>query len=305
MQLRGYQARLIIARQNLASQEQTLQLTQWRTQAGLATSLEVEQARTAVAQTRAQLPVLETNVAQTLHSLAVLTGQPPGVLPAGVTEAAPVPVAPADLALGIPADTLRQRPDVQTAEQQVIAAAARVDEARAERLPSFELGGSLGLSALTVSGLSESEALLRSIFASVSLPLFDGGRLRAQTRVQQAALDAASENYRAAVLVALQDIEDALVALRNARAQLEAEQNAAAAAGNAALLANNRYASGLIDFQTVLETQRTLLSAQDNVAGTQAELGADYVRLYKALGGGWTPAGSMDDTAPEAPQGNT
>jgi NodT family efflux transporter outer membrane factor (OMF) lipoprotein len=306
MQLRGYQARLEIAQQNLASQEQTLQLTQWRAQAGLATSLEVEQARAAVEQTRAQLPVLETSVAQTLHSLAVLTGQAPGVLPAGVTEGAPVPVAPAELALGIPADTLRQRPDVQTAEQQVIAAAARVDEAAAERLPSFRLTGSLGLSALTVSGLSESEALLRSILAGVSLPLFDGGRLRAQERVQQAALDAARENYRAAVLTALRDVEDALVALRNAHRQLEAEQGAAAAAGNAALLASNRYASGLIDFQTVLETQRTLLNAQDSVAGTQAELGADYVRLYKALGGGWTPADfPPDDTAPAAPRGNT
>lgn len=307
MQLRGFQARLAIARENLASQEQTLQLTRWRAQAGLTTSLEVEQARTAVEQTRAQIPLLETSIAQTLNSLAVLTGQAPGALAAGLADAAPVPAAPADLALAIPAETLRQRPDVQAAEQRVVAAAARVDQAVAERLPSFELSGSLGLSALTVSGLSDSGALLRSVLASVSLPVFDGGQRRAQVRVQQAAFDEARENYRAAVLVALQDVEDALIALRKAHEQLAAQQRAAVAARNAALLASNRYASGLIDFQTVLETQRTLLSAQDSVAGTEAELGADYVRLYKALGGGWTPATAddIDDSPPAAAQGST
>lgn len=307
LQLRGFQARLAIARENLASQEQTLQLTQWRAQAGLTTSLEVEQARAAVEQTRAQLPLLETNIAQTLNSLAVLAGQAPGAPPAALAAPAPLPAVPPDLALAIPADTLRQRPDVRAAEQRVVAATARVDQAAAARLPSFRLSGALGLSALTVSGLSEGEAVLRSVLASVSLPVFDGGQRRAQVRVQQAAFDEARENYRAAVLTALRDVEDALIALRKAHEELAARQRAAAAARNAALLASNRYASGLIDFQTVLETQRTLLNAQDSVAGTEAELGVDYVRLYKALGGGWTPAalGEIDDRPPAAAQGST
>lgn len=306
MQLRGFQARLAIAHENLATQEQTLQLTQWRAQAGLTTSLEVEQARTSAEQTRAQIPALETSIAQTLNSLAVLAGQAPGALPPVLAEPAPLPAAPADLALAIPAETLRQRPDIRVAEQQVVAAAARVDQASAERLPSFELSGTLGLSALTVAGLAEGDALLRSVLAGVSLPVYDGGRARAQESVQQAALDEAQENYRAAVLTALQDIEDALVALRKAHEQLAARQRAAAAARNAALLANNRYASGLIDFQTVLDTQRTQLIAQEGVAGTEAELGADYVRLYKALGGGWTPAAEeIEDAPPAAAPGNT
>jgi multidrug efflux system outer membrane protein len=307
LQLRGFQARLAIARENLASQEQTLQLTQWRAQAGLTTSLEVEQARAAVEQTRAQLPLLETNIAQTLNSLAVLAGKAPGALPAALAETAPLPAMPAELAIAIPAETLRQRPDVRAAELRVMAAAARVDQATAARLPSFRLSGSLGLSALTVGGLSDSEALLRSVLASVSLPVFDGGQRRAQVRVQQAAFDEARENYRAAVLTALRDVEDALIALRKAHEQLAARQRAAAAARNAALLAGNRYASGLIDFQTVLETQRTLLSAQDSVAGTETELSAGYVRLYKALGGGWTPAAAddIDDRPPVAAQGSS
>ncbi|MCC6303516.1 MAG: efflux transporter outer membrane subunit [Gammaproteobacteria bacterium] len=307
MQLRGFQARLAIARENLASQEQTLQLTQWRAQAGLATSLEVEQARAAVEQTRAQIPALEASATQTLNGLAVLTGRPPGASPATLTEAVGPPALPADLALAIPAETLRQRPDVRVAEQQVVAAAARIDQAAAARLPSFQLSGSLGLSALTVSGLSETGALLRSILAGVSLPVFDGGQRRAQVRAQEAAFDEARENYRAVVLAALQDVEDSLVALDKARARLAAQRRAAEAARNAALLADHRYASGLIDFQTVLETQRTLLSAQDGVAGTEAELGADYVRLYKSLGGGWTPGATddIDDGPPPAAQGST
>lgn len=307
MQLRGFQARLAIARENLASQEQTLRLTQWRAQAGLATTLEVEQARAAVEQTRAQIPSLEASVTQTLNSLAVLAGQAPGTLPEALAAPAPLPAAPEDLALAIPAETLRQRPDVRAAEAQVVAAAARVDQATAERLPSFSLGGSLGLSALTVAGLSEGGAVVRSLLAGVSLPVFDSGSRRAQVRVRAAAFDEARENYRAVVLAALRDVEDSLVALDKARERLAAQRRAAEAARNAALLADNRYASGLIDFQTVLETQRTLLSAQDGVAGTEAELGADYVRLYKALGGGWTPGtgDDVDDGPPGAAQGST
>ncbi|HEY0824936.1 MAG TPA: TolC family protein, partial [Ramlibacter sp.] len=117
--------------------------------------------------------------------------------------------------------------------------------------------------------------------------LFDGGRLDAQLAARQAAFDAASENYRASVLAALQDVEDALVALAADRERLAALQRALDAARNASLLASQRHASGLIDFQTVLETQRTLLSVQDSVASLQAALAADHVRLYKALGGGW------------------
>ena len=287
IQLRGQQAQLLIARNNLASQTETLQITDWRAQAGLITSLEVEQSRASTEQTRAQIPALEASIAKTRHSLAVLTGQPPDSLQALVNEPTAVPQAAPDLALSIPAQTLRQRPDVRTAEHRISAALAQVSAADAARYPGFSIGGSLGLNALTLAGLGSGATVATALLASVSVPLFDGGAARSQVLAQEAALEQARVNYQAVVLTALKDVEDALVALKGDRARLTHLQGAATAAGNADLMAQQRYSSGLIDFQTVLQTQRTLLSAQDSVASTEADVSADHVRLYKALGGGW------------------
>jgi outer membrane protein TolC len=142
---------------------------------------------------------------------------------------------------------------------------------------------------LTLGSLTSGASVVSSLLGSISLPLFDGGAARAQVRAQEASLDQARASYQSAVLTALKDVEDALVALRNDRTRLATLQKAAEAAQNAALLARQRYASGVIDFQTVLETQRTALNTQDSVATTSADLHADHVRLYKALGGGWQP----------------
>ncbi len=292
--LRGLQARLAIARNNLASQTETQQITDWRVQAGLASSLDLEQARAASAQTSAQIPTLETSAAQAQHSLAVLTGQAPDALQAQLTAAGPVPQAPGALALSLPADTLRQRPDLRTAEQRISAALARVSQADAARYPGFQISGSLGLNALSLGSLASGGTVASALLASISVPLLDGGAARAQVRAQEAALEQTRVAYEATVLTALQEVEDALVALQGDRERLTRLQVAADAAGNAELLARQRYASGLIDFRTVLETQRTLLSTQDSVENTRASLSADHVRLYKALGGGWTPG-------PEAP----
>ena len=296
--LRGAQARLAIGDANLASQLETLQITQWRLQAGLVTSLEAEQARAAAEQTRAQLPSLRTSIEQTRHALAVLTGQAPAALAGVLAASGPVPQAADDLALSIPAETLRQRPDVRAAEYRVGAALANVAQAEAARLPSFKLGGSVGLNALTLGGLTHGATVVTALLASVSLPVFDGGALRAQVRAQQAALEQAEATYQATVLTALKDVENALVALRGDRERLLSLQQAAEAAANASLLARQRYSSGLVDFQVVLETQRTQLSTQDSVASARAEVGADHVRLYKALGGGWQPEGGTVPLAP-------
>ena len=287
IQLRGQQAQLMIARNNLASQQETLQITDWRAQAGLITSLEVEQARSASEQTGAQIPTLEANIAKTRHALAVLTGQPPAALETLLSPSQPVPEAAQDLALSIPAQTLRQRPDVRAAEHRISASLARVSVADAARYPSFSISGSVGLNALTIGALSNGASVVSALLGSVSVPLFDGGAARAQVRAQEAALEQARIAYQGIVLTALQDVEDALVALAGDRVRLTYLQSAATAAGNADLLAQNRYTSGLIDFQTVLQTQRTLLTAQDSVASTNADVAADHVRLYKALGGGW------------------
>jgi outer membrane protein, multidrug efflux system len=298
LQLRGQQNQLAIGQRNLASQQETLQLTDWRAQAGLVTSLEVEQARTAVEQTSADIPSLQASIAASQHSLAVLTGQAPTALVEQLNAAAPnattntipsIPRAPEDLALAFPADTLRQRPDVRAEEARITAALARVQVANAARYPSFSIGGSLGVSALTLAGLTNGASVLSSLLASVAMPIFDGGTTAANLRAQEAALAQAQASYQSTVLSALKEVEDALAALRGHRARLQHLQGAASSAESAALLAQQRYASGLIDFQTVLTTQRTLLSAQNSVASTQTDLGTDFVRLYKALGGGWQP----------------
>lgn len=293
--LRSLQERLAIARSNLASQQETLQISQWRLQAGLVTSLVTEQARASTAQTAAQIPALQASMAQLRHALAVLTGQPPGALESALADARPVPQAADTLALAIPADTLRQRPDVRAAEQRVSAAWARVAQADAARYPDFRLSGSLSLRALTLGALGNGASVANALLASVSGSLLDGGAALAQVRVQEASAEQVRLNYQATVLTALTEVEDALVALRGDRERLVQLRIAAEAADNAALLANDRYNSGLIDFQTVLETQRTLLSTQDSVASTRASLSANHVRLYKALGGGWQPEDLLSD----------
>ncbi len=298
--LRNAQARLAIANDNLAGQLEILQITQWRLQAGLVTSLEAEQARSGTEQTSAQLPALQTVIEQAGHALAVLTGRPPAALSVELVIPRPVPQASDDLALVIPAEALRQRPDVRAAEHRVDAAAARVTQADAARLPSFRLSGSLGLSALALGSLTNGSSVVSALLAGVSMPIFDGGAALAQVRAQEAALDQELAAYEATLLGALQDVEDALIALRGDRQRLAHLRIAAEAAGNAALLARHRYGSGLVDFQVVLDTQRAQLNTQDGVAGASADLSADHVRLYKALGGGWIPdAESAARTPPD------
>ncbi len=292
--LRNAQARLAIAEANLASQQETLQITRWRQQAGLVDMLQAEQAQAAAELTRAGLPPLQTTLAQSRHALAVLTGQPPAALDARLAASAPVPQPAATLALAGPADTLRQRPDVRAAELRLAAEWARLAQADAALKPSLRLSGALGLSALTLGGLGSGSAVAGSLLAGLTLPVFDGGALRGQQRAQQAVLDQAQEAWRASVLTALQEVEDALVALRSDQDRLQRLQAAAQAATHAATLANQRYRSGLVDFQTVLDTQRSQLGAQDSLATTAADLAADHVRLYKSLGGGWADMPAAD-----------
>ena len=288
IELRSAQARLATTQASLASQEHTLRLTQWREEAGLVNRLDVEQQRTTVAQTRAQLPALQAAIEQAMNALAVLTGQAPGALHARLATAAPLPAVPGSLALAIPAAVLSQRADVAAAEARVRAAIANVEQVDAQRLPSLQLSGSIGLSALAVSALTPG-AGVASLLASVDWPLLDGGRLRARVAGQEAALDEARANHRATVLAALQEVEDTLVALRAAREQQTSQQAAVEAARRAAQLAEQRYAGGLIDITSVLLTQRTLLSAEDALATTAASVATQHVRLFKALGGGWSP----------------
>ncbi|MBL8436627.1 MAG: efflux transporter outer membrane subunit [Zoogloeaceae bacterium] len=289
VELRAFQSRLAIARANLASQAETLQITDWRAQAGLVASLDVDQAQTTLEQTRASVPGLETGLAEARHRLAILTGQAPGALAERLSASGPVPAVPATIAVGIPAQALRQRPDVAAAERSLAAATAQIGVAEAARYPALALSGSLGSEALTVGALGGGASLARSLVASLSAPIFDAGRLRAQVRVQEALRDQALASYRQTLLTALEDVENALVAQNNSQRQEAALFQAEASARRAADLARQRYASGLVDFQTVLNTERTLLTVQDALATATAARATAVVQLYKALGGGWTP----------------
>jgi multidrug efflux system outer membrane protein len=290
--LRSYQSRLAIATDNLATQTETLQLTSWREQAGLASILDVEQARTNVEQTRAQIPTLETSITETEHRLAVLLGQPPAALHQTLTTPGPVPMAPDSVAVGIPADTLRQRPDVRAAERRLVAETARLGKAETARYPSFSLSGSLGLQALVAGGVSTAITVSSSVAAGLAAPLFDRGRIREQIEIQSAAQEQALIAYEQTMLNALEDVENALVELANARRRHEALAAAAESARTAAQLARDRYTAGLVSYQTVLDTERTQLSAEDSLKSTEADGTSALIRLYKALGGGWAAAPS-------------
>jgi outer membrane protein, multidrug efflux system len=283
LQLRGTQARLALAQANLAAQEETLQIARWRSQAGLATALDVAQAQSAVEQTRAQLPTLQSSAAQSRHALAVLTGRPPAALDSQLTLSAALPAPPTGLSLDLPASTLRRRPDVMASERQLQAAAERVAQKQAEKRPQISLQGSLAWSALTLGSLGSSAAAA-SLLAALSQPLFDGGARDAALRQQEASFDAARASYAASVLAALQDVEDSLAQLAAARQRLDALRIAEQAARDAALLATQRYASGIVDFQIVLDTQRTLLNVQDSAATAQTDWVSGHVRVLKALG---------------------
>ena len=286
--LRDYQARLAIARANLETQRETLQLTDWRAQAGLVSSLDVEQARTSVATTSAQIPSLQTNIVQAEHRLAVLAGLAPTALGRQLDTSASIPAVPDQIAVAIPAEILRQRPDVRAAEQRILAETARLAQAKTARYPSFGLRGSLGTDVVT-GALTGGTSFVASLVGSVAQTIFDAGRIRQQIKIQGAAQEQAVISYESTVLTALEEVENALVALEQDRQRQVALATAVEASRNAALLSRQQYAAGLADFQTVLDTQRSVLTAEEALSATQANRTADLIQLYKALGGGWSP----------------
>ncbi|NLC69748.1 MAG: efflux transporter outer membrane subunit [Desulfuromonadaceae bacterium] len=289
IEVRTLQSRLAIAQANLAIQSETLQLTEWRAQAGLVSSQDVEQARSSREQTRAQIPALETNLAEAEHRLEILLGKNPGTLHERLAPTGLLPSLPERIAVGIPADTLRQRPDVQAAERRLAAETARIGVAEAARYPSFKISGSVGVEALTLSALDNGGAGTAALLGNITSPIFDAGRLRNQARAQEAVRDQVLVAYEQTVLNALQEVENALVSLLRNGERSEALAIATASAENAAELARQRYSAGLIDFQPVLDTQRSVRTLEDTLATSRAEGVLALIRLYKSLGGGWSP----------------
>ena len=291
--LRATQARLGIARDVLVTQEENYQIADWRVQAGLVSSLDVEQARTQRALTRASIPAFENAIAAARNRLAVLTGLAPGVVADELMMTGPIPAGPGELAVGIPADTLRQRPDVRAAERTLAAATARIGVAQAQLLPALSISGNVGTSALSTGGLGD--IVTGGLFATLGQLIFDGGRRLAVVRAQRAAAEGALAAYRQSVLLALEDVENGLVFLKSAGERQAAIADALESADNAAILARSQYRAGLTDFQTLLDAERQLLNARDSLASAKADQATALVQLYLALGGGWDPLAPLPD----------
>ncbi|WP_297955144.1 efflux transporter outer membrane subunit [uncultured Desulfobulbus sp.] len=286
--LRTAEQRLAIAEESIAYRGENHQIIRWRQQAGLVSELDLAQATTDLESTRAVLPPLRTAVTEAKNRLAVLLGRNPGELESLVHADRPIPLAAAEIVAAIPADTLRQRPDVRVAERRLAAQTARLGEAEAARYPSFRLSGSLGLEALELDALADRGANTHSLFGGITAPVFNAGRIAANIEIQDALVEQARLAYRAAVLAALEEVENALTAVANTDARRAKLAEAAAAARTTLAIAEYRYASGLADFLSVLDAQRTQLSLDEQLAGSTGELARAQIRLYKALGGGWS-----------------
>ncbi|MCX6873163.1 MAG: efflux transporter outer membrane subunit [Verrucomicrobia bacterium] len=290
--LRATEARFEVLQRNVKTREQTAQLASWRQQAGEADSLEASQALSSLEQARAGIPSLEQAAAQTRNQLALLSGQSPGSLDATLSSNSKgIPNPARSLAVGIPADTLRQRPDVRVAGYQVLAAAATTRVADAARFPSLNLSGSLGLNALRAGKIFNPETTSANLLAGITSPIFDAGRIRSNIQALTAAEDQAVLAYRTTVLTALSETEDALIACRRSAERLASLEKATVSAREADALAQLRYQAGEIDFLDVLDAQRTLLGLEDSLFSTRTDRTTAYIRLYQALGGGWS-AGS-------------
>lgn len=299
--VRSLQRRLELGRANAGLQEQTLDLTRLRFQAGLGTDLEVQQALSNVETTRAQIASLESQAAQTEHALAVLLGQPPGALKSELAEPRPIPIAPIAVALGVPADTIRRRPDVRSAERQLASQFQQVNAARADLYPSFRLAGSIGLESLSLARLLVPGASFWSASPGVSSRLFDRRQLQQNLAIQSERQLQAARAYDSRVLGALQEVEDSLSALAQEQVRRDHLSAAASAAEQAADLSLQLYTAGLRDFREVLDGQRSLVTLQDSLATSEATVSTDLVRVYKALGGGWSAASLVPEKAFSGP----
>lgn len=280
VEVRLFQTRLSLAYEHIASQSETYVVTRWRRQSEVSRKQDIEQARLDLDETRAKIPILEAGLADARHRLAVLLDESADELAAELAAARAVPSARIGLAVGVPADTLRQRPDVRRAER---ALAAQLVPETAARRPELPLSGSIGLDALPPAVMSS------LIDRKIHLAPFTTDSIRRKIRVRTSLQDHALKNYEAAVIAALKEVDDVLVAYTKGELRRESLEHAVQSAKSAAELANRRYLSDKASLEEMLKAQRSLLSLQDQLATSEGEVASDFIRLYKALGGGWAP----------------
>ncbi|HEX3717263.1 MAG TPA: efflux transporter outer membrane subunit [Verrucomicrobiae bacterium] len=287
LEFRGTQRRLAIAKENLGAQREIVELTQSRQKSGLATDLDVAQAATQAATTSATIPPLEFDVKRLIHALSILLAREPNAL-ASELEMTNRPFATAPkVPVGLPSQLLERRPDIRQAERQIAAATSDIGVATADLFPKFALVGTAGLDSTTAEHLFDWESRYFLISPTVSWRIFDAGRIKSNIKLQKATRDETVLQYRSAILTALQEVEDAIVAYSTEQTRRDELSEALAQSRDTVALARQQYEHGLATFLNVLDAERTVFSAQDALAQSTQAVSTDVVAIYKALGGGW------------------
>ena len=287
IQLRGTQEMLSIARANLKSAQESAGLTRERASGGLATDLDVAQALAQVENTAATIPQYEQQIAQGINAISLLLGAPPGALNAELSPKKPVPPAPPKVPIGLPSELVKRRPDIRQSEAQLHAAVADIGAAEAAFFPTITLSGSAALQATQFKNWGNISSATYGLGPSLTLPIFEGGRLRRTLELRKAAEKEAAVNYQRTVLGAFHDVDNALIAYRAEQTRRERLAAQVTQARRQLDLARQQYRSGLSNFLDVLTAQRTVFSAEEQLANSTALVGTNLVALYNALGGGW------------------
>lgn len=289
VELRGFQRRLEIARKNIDVQKSNLELSAARVKAGLRSELDVSQAQSLLATSRATLPTLEAASQQSMHRLSVLLGNNPSALNAMLTESKPIPVVPPEVPAGLPSELLQRRPDIHRAERELAAATARIGLATAELFPRVSITGSTGLESIGVSDFFTGGSRYWSIGPTVRWPILTFGRIRANIDVKNEQQVQAARRYEQTILTAFEEVENALVALGKEREHRAALIEAVEANRRSVTLSTELYTKGIGDFLAVLDAQRSLFVIEDELVRSERSSAVAMVALYKALGGGWSP----------------
>ncbi len=287
LQLRGTQARLQIARDNLKTAQQSQELTRERAEGGVTTDLDVANASAQVATFAAQVPPLEQQEREYINALSLLLGQPPQALVSELATARPVPPVPPQIPVGLPSELARRRPDIRQAEAQLHEATATIGVAEANFYPSFTLTGSVGIQGLQPWNLFTLNSLLYALGPSVNIPIFEGGRLKATLALRQDQQKEAAVVYQRTALNAWHEIDNSLSAYQAEQRRRDQLTEAVVQNERAVSLAQSRYQQGVADFLQVLDAQRSLFATQQELAISTTAVDTDLVAIYKALGGGW------------------
>ncbi len=287
VQLRGLQESERIVRSNLSTAEQAVRLTDQRVRGGLATDLDLANARAQAEATAANLPQIEAQELQAINAISLLLGEAPGAMAAELETQKPLPPVPPTVPIGLPSELARRRPDIRQADAQLHSATADIGVAEANFYPSVTLSGSVALQATQFSRVFDINALTYGAGPSITIPIFEGGRLTGTLELRKALAKEAALNYQKTVLQAFHDVDNALIAYRTDQLRRDRLAAQATQSRRAYQIATERYKNGLSDFLEVLTAQRTLLQAEQDLASATTTVSTDLIMLYKALGGGW------------------